>query len=132
MLFKFQIGAHPTSAGCVFAIPRPVWDSWQRHLAGPQFVERGDGTWQLGESSPEVTNGKPPAWICVLDLDVSDAASPNDLNVWRVIGTDAKSISHYALDLAPQAALEEGGSVDRLMSTIRARLASYLPEVAAG
>lgn len=27
MLFKFQIGAHPTSAGSVFAIPKPVWDS---------------------------------------------------------------------------------------------------------
>ncbi|MGH3588738.1 MAG: hypothetical protein ACRDQ0_20710, partial [Pseudonocardia sp.] len=131
MMFKFQIGAHATSAGCVFAIPRPVWDSWQRHLAAPDLVERGDGTWQLGESSSELNKTKTPAWIYVLDLDVSDSSSPNDLKVWRVIATDAASMSHYALDLAPEAALQEGGSVDRLMATIRGRVATYLPEVAA-
>jgi hypothetical protein len=129
MLFKFQIGAHPSSAGCVFAIPRPVWDSWQRHLADPELVERGDGTWRLAESTPEVINGRPPAWIYVVDLDVSDTVSPNRLKIWRRIAVDAKSISHYALDLAPEAALEQGGSVDRLRSTILARLSAYLPGV---
>lgn len=77
-----------------------------------------------------MTSGRPPAWIYVLDLDVSDTTSPNNLDVWRVIATDAKSISHYALDLAPEAALEEGGSVDRLLATIRGRLVTYLPELA--
>lgn len=129
MMFKFQIGAHEHSAGCAFAIPRPVWDSWQRHLAAPDLVERGDGTWQLGQSDTLTTDGRPPAWLYVLDLDVSDTDSPNNLGIWRVIATDARSMSHYALDLAPEAALEEGGSVDRLMSTIRARLSAYLPEV---
>lgn len=132
MMFKFQIGAHEHSAGCVFAIPRPVWDSWQRHLAAPQLVERGDGTWQLGESDPLAKSDRPPAWIYVLDLDVSDTDSPNHLGIWRVIATDARSMSHYALDLAPAAALEEGGSVDRLMATIRVRLAAVLPEVLQG
>ena len=130
MMFKFQIGAHSTSAGCVFAIPRPVWDSWQRHLAAPELVERADGTWQLGQSSVDVVEqARTPAWIYVLELDVSEEISPNDLNIWRVIATDATSMSHYALELAPQAALEEGGSVDRLMATIRSRLAVYLPEL---
>ena len=100
MMFKFQIGAHAHSAGCAFAIPRPVWDSWQRHLAGPDLVERGDGTWQLGESDPAAKSDKPPAWIYVLDLDVSDQDSPNDLKIWRIIATDARSMSHYALDLS--------------------------------
>lgn len=130
MMFKFQIGAHDSSAGCVFAIPRPVWDSWQRHLAAPELVDRGDGTWQLGDSAPDA-DGKTPAWIYVLDLDVSATESPNALKVWRRIATDAASVSHYALDLAPEAALAEGGSVDRLMATIRARLAVYLPEILA-
>jgi hypothetical protein len=65
----------------------------------------------------------------VLDLDVSTTESPNNLGIWKVIATDAASMSHYALDLAPQAALEEGGSVDRLLSTIRTRLAVLLPEL---
>jgi hypothetical protein len=129
MMFKFQIGAHPSSAGCVFAIPKPVWDSWQRHLAAPDLVDRGDGTWRLGESSDEVDGGTVPAWIYVLDLDVSENVSPNTLDIWRVIATDAASMSHYALDLAPQAALEEGGSVDRILSTIRGRLMPLLPEL---
>ncbi|MEV4535397.1 hypothetical protein AB0J82_16355 [Asanoa sp. NPDC049518] len=132
MMFKFQIGAHPHSAGCVFAIPRPVWDSWQRHLAAPDLVERPDGTWQLGESDQAAMSERPPAWIYVLDLDVSADESPNQLGVWRVIATDARSMSHYALDLAPAAALEEGGAVDRLMSTIGARLSAVLPEIAVG
>lgn len=131
MMFKFQIGAHDSSAGCVFAIPRPVWDSWQRHLAAPELVDRGDGTWQLGDSAPDA-DGKTPAWIYVLDLEVSATESPNDLKVWRRIATDAASVSHYALNLAPEAALEEGGSVDRLMATIRTRLAAYLPEILNG
>jgi hypothetical protein len=129
MMFKFQIGAHEHSAGCVFAIPRPVWDSWQRHLAAPDLVQRSDGAWQLGQSDPGLSSVKPPAWIYVLDLDVSDEISPNGLRVWRVIATDAQSMSHYALDLAPAAALEEGGSVDRLMATVRARLGTFLPEL---
>ncbi|GAA0966880.1 hypothetical protein [Frigoribacterium faeni] len=70
-----------------------------------------------------------PAWIYVLDLDVSSSESPNSLSIWKVIATDAASMSHYALDLAPQAALEEGGSIDRLLSTIRTRLAVLLPEL---
>lgn len=127
MLFKFQVGAHPTSAGCVFAIPRPVWDSWQPHLASPELVERGDGAWQLAESTREVTEGRPPAWIYVTDLDPSAETSPNELKIWRRIAVDAASISHYALDLAPEAALEEGGSVDRLLASIKTRLAVFLP-----
>lgn len=129
MMFKFQVGAHESSAGCVFAIPRAVWDSWQRHLAAPELVPRADGTWQLGESSGDVESGRPSAWIYVLDLDVSETQSPNSLDVWRVIATDAKSISHYALDLAPAAALEEGGAVDRILNNLRSRLAANLPEL---
>jgi hypothetical protein len=129
MMFKFQVGAHADSAGCVFAIPRPVWDSWQRHLARPELVERPDGSWQLSASGDLGLSDKPPAWIYVLDLDVSSDHSPNDLDIWRVIATDAQSMSHYALDLAPAAALEAGGSVDRLMQTIRLRLGAYLPEI---
>jgi len=128
MMFKFQIGAHASSAGCVLAIPRSVWDSWQRHLGAPELVERGDGTWQLA-ASDEVLGVQPAAWIYVFDINESETNSPNGLELWRIIATDAEAMSHYALSVAPDAALEEGGAVDRLAATIRGRLAPFLPDL---
>ncbi len=129
MMFKFQIGAHGSSAGCALAIPRAVWDSWQRHLGKPDLIPHPDGTWRLAAEQPEPADAKPPAWIYVFDIDVSDTDTPNQLTLWRVIGTDASAVAHYALDVAPQAALEEGSSVDRILLGLRRRLAEYLPEV---
>lgn len=128
MMFKFQVGAHEESAGCILAIPRAVWDSWQRHLGRPDLVEYSDGTWRLMQEGNEPVEN-PPAWIYVFDTDLSAANTPNPLNLWRVIGTDAAALSHYTLDVAPEAALEAGGSVDRLRQTITLRLAKYLPEL---
>jgi hypothetical protein len=130
MMFKFQIGAHAHSAGCVFAIPKSVWDSWQKHLGAPELVDRGDGTWSLGEGTAEAASSDhPPAWIYVFDVDTVETTSPNQLNLWRVIATDAQSMSHRALDVAPAAALAEGGSVDRIKMSITSRLGKLLPEI---
>jgi hypothetical protein len=130
MMFKFQIGAHAHSAGCVFAIPKSVWDSWQKHLGAPELINRGDGTWSLGESIAGVASSThPPAWIYVFDVDTVETTSPNQLNLWRVIATDAQSMSHWALDVAPAAALAEGGSVDRIKLTITSRLGKLFPEI---
>lgn len=128
MMFKFQIGAHGSCAGCVLAIPKAVWDSWQRHLGGPELVDFGDGTHRLAVEGVE-HNPNPPAWIYVFDVDVSQEESPNNIVLWRVIGTDAAAVSHFALDVAPQSALEEGGSVDRILENLRRRLGQWLPEL---
>lgn len=129
MMFKFQIGAHGESAGCVLAIPAAVWDSWQRHLGKPELIERQDGTYRLAAEHDEETSlDHPPAWIYVFDLDVSADVSPNEMTIRKVIGTDAAALSHFALDVAPEAALAEGGSVDRLLETIQVRLSRYLRE----
>lgn len=127
MMFKFQVGSHDQCAGCVFTIPRAVWDSWQRHLGKPDLVEQSDGTWRLGVPGQEVDES-PGAWIYVFDIEASDEISPNKIKLWRAIGTSAAALSHYALDVAPAAALEAGGSVDRLLDSIRRRLSEYLPE----
>ena len=128
MMFKFKIGDHGPSAGCIFAIPRAVWDSWQRHLGAPELIEQQDGTWRLRvELAGE--DDKPPAWIYVFDTNESASESPNSLALWRIIGTSAEALAHYALDVAPRSALEEGSSVDRLLDTVRARLLPYLPEL---
>ncbi|MGW3371716.1 hypothetical protein [Streptomyces hydrogenans] len=128
MMFKFQIGAHDTSAGCILAIPRAVWDSWQRHLGRPDLVPHPDGTWRLMQEGNDPVDN-PPAWIYVFDTELSATNTPNPLRLWRVIGTDAAALSHYTLDVAPEAALEAGGSVDRLRDSITLRLSKYLPEL---
>jgi hypothetical protein len=126
MMFKFQIGAHGRSAGCVLAIPEAVWDSWQRFLGKPDLIPVADGTWRLlGADSNEPM----PAWIYVFDLDAESGQTPNPVRLKKVIGTTAAALAHFALDVAPEAALEAGGNVDRLMDTIRARLGRFLPEV---
>ncbi|MFA1544532.1 hypothetical protein [Actinomadura monticuli] len=127
MMFKFQIGAHGRSAGCVFAVPSAVWDSWQRHLGKPELVQQTDGTYRLARAGQELAVN-PTSWIYVFELDLSATTTPNEIQLVKVIGTDAAALSHYALDVAPAAALEEGASADRLLGSIRARLALYLPE----
>jgi hypothetical protein len=129
MMFKFQLGAHEHSAGCVFAIPEAVWDSWQRHLGRPDLVTATDGTLRLAVDRDE---GQPISWIYVFDLDVSDRISPNALRMKKVIGTSAAALSHYALDVAPQAAMESGGAADQLLQSIQSRLAAFLPELKTG
>ncbi|MFJ7195792.1 MULTISPECIES: hypothetical protein [unclassified Streptomyces] len=127
MMFKFQVGAHDTSAGCIFAVPRAVWDSWQKHLGGPGLIEAPDGTWRLSKPGADLSN-TPRSWIYVFDTEVSSTQTPNNLDLWRVIGTDAATLSYFALEVAPEAALEAGGSVDRLRDTITQRLGQYLSE----
>ncbi len=65
----------------------------------------------------------------MFDVDQSQDTSPNHLKLSLVIGTDAAALSHYALDVAPAAPLEEGSSADRLLDSIRARLGRFLPEL---
>jgi hypothetical protein len=127
MMFKFQLGSHGGAAGCVLAIPSAVWDSWQRHLGKPDLIDHGDGTFRL-TTPDQIHSEHPPAWIYVFELDVSAEITPNEIKLVKVIGTDAQALSHFALDVAPEAALEQGGSVDRLLDTIQSRLAEYLPE----
>jgi hypothetical protein len=127
MMFKFQVGEHGTSAGCIFAVPRAVWESWQRHLGSPELSQQPDGTWRLADNDEEKT--VPRTWIYVFDTHVSVEEVPNRLSLWRVIGTNASTLSRYALEVAPEAALEAGSAVDRLKDTITTRLLKYLPEI---
>jgi hypothetical protein len=126
MMFKFQIGSHGQGAGAVLAIPEAVWDSWQRFLGKPDLVEQSDGTFHL-----RTDDGTEPtrAWIYVFDLDDESGITPNPLRMKKVIHTTAESLAHYALQVSPAAALEEGGPVDQLIDTLRMRLGRYLPEL---
>ncbi len=129
MMFKFQLGQHEQCAGCVLAIPQSVWDSWQVHLGAPTLTNMGDGTVRL--LAPKHTLPDPcPAWIYVFDTDTNKATTPTPIVVSQIIGTDAPSISHWALDVAPAAALENIGAQAGFLAALSRRLKQFWPELA--
>lgn len=125
--FKFQVTKRDTSAGCVLALPQPVWDSWQPFLGAPQLREQPDGTWRLLDDH----EANPVDWIYVFDIDdrPKQDGSPAFLKVPLVIGTDASTLSKAAFDIAPAKAIEQGKGADVVVSTIVRRLATYLPSI---
>jgi len=129
MMFKFQLGQHDRCAGCVLAIPQAVWDSWQRHLGAPELSVEPDGTYRLlapGRTAPDPC----PAWIYVFDPDASSGATPSPIVISRVIGTDAPSISHWALEVAPAAALSNIDAETGFLAGLSRRLKLFWPELA--
>lgn len=129
MMFKFQLGHHDRCAGCVLAIPQSVWDSWQRHLGAPELKAEADGTFSLlapGRARPDPC----PAWIYVFDPDARTDVTPSPIVVRKMIGTDAPSISHWALEVAPAAALSNIDAEVGLLSALSRRLKLFWPELA--
>lgn len=130
MMFKFQIGAQQDCAGCVLAISEAVWDSWQHHLGRPELIQIGND-YALVEPGREWV-GHIPAWIFVYDLDMTSGLSPNPIRILKRIATDADSVGHFALKIAPQAAIAEGGAVSLLPIRIKQRIAIWWPEFYSG
>lgn len=130
MMFKFQLGLHERCAGCVLAIPASVWHSWQRHLASPVLVDEGDGTHSLFQPGT-VRPDRVPAWIIVFGLDSQSETTPSPLTFERIIATDAASMSHYALDLAPQASLANIATDAGLFGQLHRRVNGLWPALAA-
>ena len=129
MMFKFQLGQHPRCAGCVLAIPVSVWNSWQPHLGAPELREHGDGTYDLlrpDEPRPEHV----PAWIYAFGLDAGSTETPSPIGVGTIIATTAAAMSHYALDIAPAAALENIASTTGMLVLARRRLRRFWPDLA--
>jgi hypothetical protein len=125
--FKFQVTRRDTSAGCVLALPKPVWDSWQPFLGAPELREQPDGTWRLLDDD----EANPVDWIYVFDIDDQPGpdGGPASIKVLLVIGTDAATLSRAAFDIAPAKAVEHGQGADVVVSTIVRRLAAYLPSI---
>jgi hypothetical protein len=129
MMFKFQLGTHARCAGCVLAIPQAVWGSWQRHLGAPTLLDRGDGTRSLAAPAGPVA-GQPPAWIFVFDPEILPDRTPSPIVIRDVIATDVPAIAHWALDVAPQAAIANIGVHGGLLSMLSKRLQRLWPELA--
>lgn len=73
------------------------------------------------ESMPSITE-RAIAWIYVFDIVPSSEATPNPIRINRVIATDAASFSYFALQVAPEAAVNT--SIASLPITLRRRLAT--------
>lgn len=66
----------------------------------------------------------------MFDLDAGSPHTPSPVEVKTVIATDAASFSHFALDVAPGAALENIDAPGGLMSLLLRRLAGLWPDLA--
>ena len=129
MMFKFQLGQHGRCAGCVLAIPQAVWDSWQRHLGAPVLTAETDGTFSLrtpGGAKPNPV----PAWIYVFDTDQEKNVTPSPIILSKMIATDVPAMAHWALDVAPRAAVENIDAAGGLLAALERRLKPIWPELA--
>lgn len=135
IMFKFQITRRESSAGCILALPRPVWDSWQPFLGAPMLVDMGDGTHALRDPRSDSTTDPPehtaPNWIYVFDIADEPPAdgSPTAVDVQLVVATDAPTLSSLALDLAPAHAIGTGIEEDTVLLALRRRTGAYFPGI---
>lgn len=119
MVYKLQLAGHRDCAGAAFMIPHSVWISWLRHLGDPTIVQRGDGTYYLGDT-PDLDSA---SWILVFDLHEStDEGEPGRIKPSMEIQLSAERLIDLALRVSPAAALAPGGSVDGVKDSIQRRL----------
>ncbi|MGL4174779.1 MAG: hypothetical protein ACRCSN_01780 [Dermatophilaceae bacterium] len=134
VMFKFQIARRASSSGCILALPRPVWDSWQPFLGAPELVDMSDGTHRLRAQGDDVV-GSPtvavPNWIYI--FDVSDEPPPDGsttpVELQLVIATDALTLNRLALDIAPSNAIGEADAEDTVVEALRRRARTFVPGV---
>lgn len=132
IMLKFQIGAHPSCAGCALMLPTSVWTSWQRHLGQPALRDRGDGTYALEQPDRTSPSDRPSAWIYLLDIDRTAPATPAPMVIDKVIVTDADAIAHFALKVGAESAVAAAASSRRSIPfSIKTRLRLVWPELAA-
>lgn len=126
MMFKFRLAEHRRCRGCVLAIPRSVWESWTPHLGQPEVVHTADGEVALASPGELRTEGR--AWILVFDIDHDSKSSPSPITLEEAIRTDAGSIAWWALDRAPQAAIDSLDTDSGLYETLGRRLRTIWSE----
>jgi hypothetical protein len=134
VMFKFQITRRASSSGCILALPRPVWDSWQPFLGAPEVVDVGDGTHRLRARGEDASEPKDiaPNWIYVFDIDDEPPADggATGIDIQFVIATDAPTLSRLALDIAPKNAIGEVHHEDSVLRALHRRAGAFMPSLA--
>ncbi|HWB08608.1 MAG TPA: hypothetical protein VG826_05265 [Pirellulales bacterium] len=108
MILKMQLARHPDCAGFFIILPKPVWDSWLRHLGRPTLTQIGDDPLRQALSIPPgqiEQDGQATAWVLVFDIDVESSESPKPLKILHLIHTSASALRYYAFDAASDFAL---------------------------
>lgn len=72
----------------------------------------------------------PPAWIFVFNPDASAPTTPSPIVVSKIIATDVAAMSHWALEVAPTAALANINSPTGMLHLLARRLKGLWPELA--
>ena len=129
--FKFRLAAHEKSAGCILALPSPVWDSWRQHLGGAELDPQPGGKVSVLRAPPGLSLEPSKAWIFVFEIDRESTESPNAIILRQSIVADAASVTYYALEAAPEMAIEQATKDEWLHLAIEAKLAQWWPELAA-
>jgi hypothetical protein len=133
VMFKFQITRRASSSGCILALPRPVWDSWQPFLGAPELIDMNDGTHRLLAQGDEKTDlsSAAPNWIYVFDIADEPPAdgSTTPIKLQLVIATDAPTLSRLALDIAPNNAIGEANTEDTIINALRRRTGNFVPGI---
>jgi hypothetical protein len=115
----------------VLALPKSVWESWQRHLGRPELTATKKGFYRL-VSPKQGPTGVFKSWIIVFDIDPHPNDGPSNLILDKVIATSAEALSYYAFEIAPSTAVAVDGPIMSIDSQIRRRLGQYWPEVGGG
>jgi hypothetical protein len=128
LAFKFEAGETDQSAGCVLAIPKSVWNSWQPHLAAPELTSIDAARSALLRPDSPMPK-RFPGWIFVFEIeDVKEQPAP--IKIVQRIGTNVPALVYYALDAAPKNAIKHMQSERGLYSFLRKRLGKIWPELA--
>lgn len=133
VMFKFQITRRASSSGCILALPRPVWDSWQPFLGAPELIDMNDGTHRLRAQGDETIDlaSQAPNWIYVFDIADEPPLDgfPTPIDLHLVIATDAPTLSRLALDIAPTNAIGDADADDTIVNALRRRTGNYVPGI---
>lgn len=127
MAFKFQIATQADCSGCILSVPTAVWDSWQPHLGQPTLHARREGTYEMRASDEHELAADAPACIYVFHPDEERDQTPRPLRIEKKIYTDTESFAHYALMVAPEAAVGQGGAASLIPARIVQRIKQHWP-----
>ncbi len=129
VLFKFQLGNHAACAGCILAIPRSVWLSWQPHLGAPDLKRLPDGSWQFADVEPHRDAQSAKGWILVFEVQQDSKETPNPICITQAIRADSPTLARLAFEKAPTEAMNLLESGDVLRTVIRRRIAEFWPNL---
>jgi len=131
IMVKFKLDGDPLCAGGVLALPRAVWNSWQRHLGGPSLIPIDEDCFEISSKGSrgrlakraDVSGSK----IYVLDFVYDRNYSPASIDVGSVIITTVERLLEQAFMRVPQILVSKDGAVNTVMPTIRRRLRYVWP-----